>query len=551
MTLNKRKKVYIIITAIAMVLTFYRALQVSALDIRDEAFQILESYRLYRGDVPILDNWNVIFLHGMVTFPVISLYLLLTGTTTGLFLFVRIVTFILKTVLLLYGIKKLKCFSSENSVFYALLIFFIFSPFNINFYSYQQAAIFSGVYYLIVILKEKRNALDYLLLGLIYALNILSQPFMVISYPFILIFMLAEIIRNKNERFKKCIKWAHVGIILAVIYFLIFFAGRIRISELMENLPYLFNSSDHSYEGSPLMVMAGNVFKNIKDILLMNKFVTIINAICIMAFLFIPSEKKKNYYVVMHLCIVVSMVLMASTFQDGYYINTMFMPFVYYLVYGYIAASKKDKRLYVLCQCLVSFIVLSVMLSTNTGIRGVSATIILYGIVALIFWDGKSDSEIVRKANVLMPLLIVLITMAGHLLLNPESNRIAETGKIINDGPMKGLMASSEYYDSYYAIYNNIIKLDITNEDTLYCGQSIPLTYLTAQCRAGIPESCTFKNDYDRLATYFNMHKNKYPTVVYYFVITKEDTESAFFNDIYNTFDCQYQGGEFIAYKRK
>ena len=79
------------------------------LDWTDEPYYSVLPYRLWLGDRPLVDTWEVHQLSGLIALPFLRLYLLFTGgSTTGIMLYFRYVLIVSQFALSLYAFLVLR-----------------------------------------------------------------------------------------------------------------------------------------------------------------------------------------------------------------------------------------------------------------------------------------------------------------------------------------------------------------------------------------------------------------------------------------------------------
>jgi len=111
-------------------------------EITDEAYCIAESRLVAQGGVPFVNNWTQAPSHVILYFWLVPLYESLSGSTEGLFLFMRIAFWTVKLLVLGAVFFTMRKHINPRVLLLFLLPFVPFSPFNINMFSYNSLQFF-------------------------------------------------------------------------------------------------------------------------------------------------------------------------------------------------------------------------------------------------------------------------------------------------------------------------------------------------------------------------------------------------------------------------
>lgn len=497
-----------ILFTLATVILLVRGLVVTSHSIGDEAHMVATAYRFFLGDAPLVDDWSPEQLNGLVILPFLSLYVWMKGSTEGLFLFLRLVSLVLKAGIFWYGYIKLRDEDNFATILTALFIWYIFMPFNFDSLTYQVAPLIFLMLALIVIRAPKSNCFEYALIGVGYALSILSQPIWVISYPIILIYVL---VNRKKVSIIKIIAF-HAGILVIFAYFLLLVFSGATLREVLNNLPYIFSEPDHDVASAGIMgVFYENVIKVIGTIVWEHKLVTILNLAYILA-LVVFNEQKDRLKVLMLPIVLLSLGLITLKFS-AYTMNYAFIAFTWMAVENLFFVN--DKR-YKYILILGGIYVISIALGTNVSLFSTPNGMSLLAFTTLFYYTIDEVSNLaIKLRKLLLPMLVIYTLIVRVFICYSDIMSPSQYQYKISDGPMKGLYAKEENYNRYYEIYNDIKALNIKYGDILFVGTEKPLAYLMAQTEFGTMGTPFFFLDGERLATYYVMHPNKIPSVLY------------------------------------
>ena len=153
----------VILGLITLVFAWYR-LSLGA-EMTDEAFYIAEMRFVAKGALPIVELWTQ-----MPGFPIIfswltSLHESITGSTEGLFLFMRRAYFVFKILTFIAVFFLLRRYLRPQAIALFLITLIPFSPHNINMFSYNTISLFfqllAGAILVRIVLckQDKRSAL--------------------------------------------------------------------------------------------------------------------------------------------------------------------------------------------------------------------------------------------------------------------------------------------------------------------------------------------------------------------------------------------------------
>ena len=120
---------------------------------------------------------------------------------------------------------------------------------------------------------------------------------------------------------------------------------------------------------------------------------------------------------------------------------------------------------------------------------------------------------------------------------------------LINDGPLKGTLTNEDVYVQYTTIIEDLDSINCHDSDILFCGTSTPTAYIYLDVEFGTMGTPFFYLDYNRLETYFTLHPNKFPTIIYYENLSYTDEERYFLNSIKSTYQITQMGNRLIAVK--
>ena len=233
----------------------------------DEEYQVLMTYRHIMGDEMISTMWEPhqtsSFLCTIFTWP----YYLITGTFTGVVIYLRIIGTFIHLGVSFYLYKILKHFLNQEYSFYLALIFFNTIPKLIMLPEFGGMQVWFGVLCFLLIIDSAEN-ITFSNIGTEHALSYikitLSAMFMwleVLSYPSCALLFVPFICMvgyfHREHRLAKCLLFTGTCCITGGIY-AGYFAMKLGFDVLLRNVDAILNSDlTHTFEtGSKLSSLA-------------------------------------------------------------------------------------------------------------------------------------------------------------------------------------------------------------------------------------------------------------------------------------------------------
>ena len=192
------------------------------IDLSDESFYVALPYRFALGDTPFVDELNILQTSALLTFPLVKLYLLATGSTDGIVLFMRqsYVAFVMVTTMVVF--TSLRTLLQWPQALLVASICLVFVPFNIPNLSYNSMG--AGFFVMGCFLGWKAIAtsaggvgmkparLGSLgIAGLCHALSVVAYPTMIVPVIAYLL-VLGSLLQNRRESL-----WYVVGALPAAL----------------------------------------------------------------------------------------------------------------------------------------------------------------------------------------------------------------------------------------------------------------------------------------------------------------------------------------------
>lgn len=165
----------------------------------DEEYQIVMAYRNLHGDSLFKEMWEPHQTSAFMCIGLMWFYRFITGTYTGVIVFLRVCTTLIQALLAVWGYRVFRRFTEDKYAFLLSIAYFHFVPKNIQIPEFSNMQVwFFGVmvfalmeYYLPMGQEgdRKRHSWWLVLSGVGMALEILAYPSCLILFPFCMIYI--------------------------------------------------------------------------------------------------------------------------------------------------------------------------------------------------------------------------------------------------------------------------------------------------------------------------------------------------------------------------
>lgn len=199
-------KIWKTIKVILLLGSFLAAVKLIFVDYTlDEEYQIVMAYRNLQGDMLFREMWEPHQTSAFLCAGLIWIYRAVTGTVTGVILFLRFVTLGIQLTLTCFVYRALVRLTEREYAFLLALLYFNIVPKNIQIPEFGNMQLwFLTICMLLMMqyyhdLEQKQKNRWYLLVGVGAALSceILTYPTCVILFPFFLFYILRKSGRNR------------------------------------------------------------------------------------------------------------------------------------------------------------------------------------------------------------------------------------------------------------------------------------------------------------------------------------------------------------------
>lgn len=476
----------------------------------DESLYISNMYRLYQGDVFLIDDWHKSTLSSYVTLPLFELYMLINGSTDGVYLYFRNVIVVLAFI---NSIMIYNCISSHFSNVTALICsvcLLIYSRANICGVSYYNMGLHLFVftlciYYLTSFVstqdtwKVKLAAFGG---GICLGLAIIVNPYIIIIFP---LFIIAYMKTNR-----KSILMTGFGCVLCGLIFFAFYLSGVGVSQLSK----AFENLSHVEEAA----VWSRFFKWF--VLLYRFFRPTIWIQCIVFFVqfFMTKLKVRNSYQAQVfllftsvVCLVINLISSKNLMGGAYIAFTMFglqaLPAVW------VQSSYEEKR------SIIYFYLTGVLLSvafgiaSNTGIdaAGIGFVITAFGAVLILSLYRFPVAGMIGNFVKIVKCFVLAGTLGITLFLRIfavyRDGTLEQLQCKITHGPAKGLYTTQEHLEQYNNVIDDIHTYVTGGAQTnIFITKLAAWAYLCTDARCAVYQTWRTPFFDPMLETYFLDH---------------------------------------------
>ena len=420
----------------------------------DEPFYIATPYRfVISNDAFFSDEWNLAQLSSFILLVPVRLYKIFFPDMEGVILSFRI---LYTTVHIFFsGVTAFLLKEKRTAGIIAAVFYMLFIPFNIMNFSYDAMGLESITFLALLIYTKKEPGKKVLfLIGMLFAFAVLCNPYLVILFVAYIFTLILYIKRKMVIRYLNMhdMLWIFLGILLPAVIFLLFLFSRTNISEIMQNLPFIFNDPTHGK-----VSLAGKLESTLKE---MNRLYSpwIYFWVVLVLCQIIDKERyrRKAVYTLFASMI---FVLTVFRFAISVVVNCYMLPFALFGINIYLISEKQNRRtLFLWFAGLIYGIFM--WIASDQGIYIVSMAMLISVIASmLMIWDTYQEAGDERLKLFYIFVFVVQIMMEIIGLSRSthwESVRTEQLDTVYERGPLKGLRSTKDKVDIYYLLLDDI-----------------------------------------------------------------------------------------------
>ncbi|MCR5720683.1 MAG: hypothetical protein K6F84_08955 [Lachnospiraceae bacterium] len=418
---------------------------------QDEEYQIVMAYRRAMGDVMFKTMWEPHQMSSFFNAPLIKLFMMLSGGTDGLVIFLRICGTLFHIGVTVFVNRVLKNFFDKKESFLITLVYFnisvgLFATAEYSNLLFWCMSLTVGLMILAFRRKEEgKSFLLYLVLsGITFSLAVLAFPMMVILAPFIAICVV--------KAFDKKRILAFMALSVPCVLMGSFYVG---YHILEAGSATFFKSITKITSGDPThLVQEGDywiskIMPVIKDTLLFGGIGLAIILIVFAGFRFLKKDDKNSLTEIFGLSLCISMVLTAGywfVFKTGYECGQIYIPVLFITLLIINLKREKKHRFYINLILTVAFfaIISGEMLSNmEFNMKFPHGAYLIPAFLAVLLKDSQDSHDKKREAfatGILIFVCFFFIFAKGFMLrtgIGP--NNITCVRNVTRTGPAKGI----------------------------------------------------------------------------------------------------------------
>lgn len=544
----------------------------------DEEYQIVMAYRNLQGDHLFREMWEPHQTSAFLCVGLIGLYTAVTGTTTGVLLFLRFVTLGVQVLLTVAVYRTLKRTLEKDYAFLLAILFFNIVPKNIQIPEFGNMQLWFLTIPVLLLMKyyfdrEERGKDAWFWLipaGLALSCEILTYPTCIILFPFFLIWIWKK---SEGRRVRDCAVLTGTCAVCAGVWvFLIF--RHIGLEEFSRNVGNLL-SFDPTHHVSGMT--DAKHYNYIENVLIWLGWFAAIAAVAGAIFGVVYQvcrHRGKQIEKTSGLMMFWTLAVVVAEFVQAYYWCVRAIGYEYLQIHLFVvwlmtavlwrfADSRKKNLLWGIVGTLIAYAGvmyisdLSMYYTLPHGALG-----IVFGVAVIVMAMQNVMKDKARPWIFLLVGSLCICSIGGKgftLRGGKAENTILSVASIMKAGPAVGIFADymcAHIYNCNYEEYRQFVE---AGDNVLVVANMIMSVGTTAYLFEDVNVSHFSVVDpttYDeRLLTYWEQYPEKAPNVIVvdcWFGELKESPDSWIMQYIENEFDyTSVQDGTYVRFYRK
>lgn len=513
--------------------------------VSDEAFYISIPIRLMNGDGLLTDEWHLSQLSSVLLYPPVRLYILFTGSTEGIILFMRQLFCLMQ---LLTGLLIYKTFRKEGiAAILASLLFMLYCVINLMTLSYNtmgEALLFFLICTVFSIFDKPAYPKAFIA-GILLGAFILCQP---LGIVFCIIYsaavITAGILHKKDGRpvlfllTEKAFLSVFAGAFAVFLYFLFFLLKNSELSTVFSCFPGIFNDAEHMKITNELGISTFSPVLFFSDMAMATGVVPLITAAVIfISGLFIKKKSKALAVIICSTALILLNVsfyvkIISDKINGGTAdINFFFLPLALSGLPFYLLSNKKNHRVFILIWCTgimyALFMTISSNLHLHTSVNGYvissAASVIL---ARELLSELKEKKEpVFRNACIVLCLAVFGFAsfQTGTMAVYTSATRGSLLSARLTEGIYSGITLPSSQAIVYASVYKDAQKIKELTDGTerLFVVENIPAMYLESGLKTGahsgwfFAEQLAYPEVRNRFRNYYEITPENIPQYIY------------------------------------
>ena len=483
----------------------------------DEGYYLAMVHRFWVGDLPIYHEWHPTQWYAVLLLPVYGVYRTISGGE-GIVLFFRLFYLAIRLMISLIAFAVIKIYTKKDgTAFFSAVILLIFCKENMALYSYSDLAV-SGFALSVVLLlygewTAHRKKWIYFAAGLGFVAAVFSNPYMLVIYVYFVLLAVVLWKRKKETSYLSCLVVFTAACCLVGFSFLGYLAVRVPPVDLREALYYITHNPQHELHNPFISVMKWCWYAV--------KPYHIVVLPLLGSFLLAGKGKhiKEVFYGEM-LCAVLYVVIQYFFMEDKNVIGIAYIPLSVFGLFCFYITRKRDWISMLLLYIPGILMSVAFHCASMTGIFTMTTGFSISAMASVIFIDHLlcEQKELCswKTVNVFLGLLLLYTGIIRVVYCRFNTYEAAYNTRLEN-GPYKGILtdaAQKEFYEEALSELALLEEETSKEENILIMGNNMWM-YLCVDRQVGSPVIWRAEADYPLFESYFVMHPDKLPAVIY------------------------------------
>ncbi len=533
------EKKWMIVRRLLIIASILASLKIIFFDYTmDEEYQIVMAYRYLQGDSLFLEMWEPHQTSAFMCIGLMGIYHLVTGTYTGVIIFLRFCTTIIQLLFAVWGYKIFKKYIDKKYAFLLAIAYFNFVPKNIQIPEFSNMQVwFFGI--LILSLIEYYSAYNtdkskwwwLIFSGIGMALEVLAYPSCILLFPFILFYI---IYMSKETRWRDGFFFGGTCVVSAVIWVGIILK-RVPLKEFIQNIKNVFGfdlthkitgDTQGKVAGLGTNVLFGSIFLII--ILMLSYFVYVIIRKCQKKQnINIEISVKKLQFLTIAICVSeVIQIIYWVVLQKGFEFPHIHVVVIIIATFVMWKEQRENGKLFIagIWGTLISYVAVIYIsdLQMYNALPHGAPGIVLCILVLVIVWS-KHETEYKKSDRWIFLLLIffcatVLVGKGYTFRAGRNYDNVFETRGIMKNGPAAGILSDYMFAYIYNCNYEDF-QMYVPEEEKILMVTNLLFSAGTTPYMFNNSEICHYSivdpTAYDeRLVEYWKLYPQKAPNVI-------------------------------------
>lgn len=506
----------------------------------DEEYQIVMAYRHLQGDALFKEMWEPHQTSAFLCIGLMWFYHLITGTYTGVVIFLRVCTTVIQALLAMWGYRVFTRFTRKEYAFLLGIAYFNFVPKNIQIPEFSNMQVWFFAVMVLALLEyywAKNNPAEgkkgskwwIVLSGLGMALEILSYPSCLLLFP---VFVIYIWIASGKERIKDTLIYIATCAASGIAW-LLFILCKLSLDEFITNVGNVFSFDlTHEVSGATEGKFVGIVENLLGGVI----FLLVIGAISGAIYFFIQRKEKKAQIQrdnkIAKLQFLTIAVCVSEAIQIVYWVilrKGFEFPHIHVVVICLAAAlvwKEADHKRKLLIAGLIGMVVSFVAVVYISDLKMYNALphgvlgIILSVLVIVMAWEKQRYKKAGKWIMLLLlaTCITILVGKGYTFRSGREYYSVFDTKGIMKHGPAVGILSDYMFAYIYNANYEDFTAnveegeqvMIVTN--LIFSAGTTPYMFRDSEiCHYSIVDPTAYD---ERLVEYWKLYPEKAPDVI-------------------------------------